>query len=48
MNLVDAVVTASEAAGSDASTVSPYVFGAVGLGVLLLLLVVTLMINVDR
>ncbi len=27
---------------------SPYIFGAVGLGVLIVLLVITLMINVDR
>ena len=45
MDVVAAVVAASQAEGSH---VSPYVFGAVGLGVLLLLLVVTLMINVDR
>jgi len=28
--------------------VSPYIFGAVGLGVLIVLLVITLMINVER
>jgi hypothetical protein len=35
-------------AESTGGHLSPYVFGGVGLGVLLLLLVVTLMINVDR
>jgi len=41
-----AAIVASEAA--EGGVVSPYIFGAVGLGVLLLLLVITLMINVDR
>ncbi len=41
-----AALTASAEAGE--SVVSPYVFGFVGLGVLVALLVVTLMIKVER
>lgn len=48
MDAVTAAVRLSETAGSEGGHLSPYVFGAVGLGVLLLLLVITLMINVDR
>jgi hypothetical protein len=43
---VFAALTASAEAGE--SVVSPYVFGFVGLGVLVALLVVTLMIKVER
>lgn len=46
MSAISAAVVASEAA--EGGTVSPYIFGAVGLGALLLLLVITLLINVDR
>ncbi len=46
MTAISAAVVASEAA--EGGTVSPYVFGAVGFGALVLLLVITLMINVDR
>lgn len=46
MNVISAAVLASEA--GEGEPVNPLIFGAVGLGVLLLLLVITLMINVDR
>ncbi len=46
MNLISAAVLAAEA--GEGEPVSPFLIGAVGLGVLLLLLVITLMINVDR
>lgn len=46
MNLTSSAVLAAEA--GEGAPLSPYVFGAVGLGVLLLLLVITLMIKVDR
>ena len=46
MNVSTVAILASEA--GEGAPISPYVFGAVGLGVLLLLLVITLMINVDR
>ena len=48
MDAGTAAVLMSEAAGAEGSTISPYVFGGVALGVLLLLLVITVMINVDR
>lgn len=47
MSGIVASVLASEAEGG-ASVVSPYVFGAVGFGVLVALLIITMMINVDR
>lgn len=46
MNVSTVAILAAEA--GEGAPISPYVFGAVGLGVLLLLLVITLMINVDR
>jgi hypothetical protein len=46
MNVIAAAITASEA--GEGTPVSPFLFGAVGLGVLLLLLVITVLINVDR
>ena len=46
MNWTSVAVVASEA--GEGAPISPYIFGAVGLGALLLLLVITLMINVDR
>lgn len=42
-----AVVWASEA-GEGASQVSPYVFGVAGFAGLVILLIITMMINVDR
>lgn len=49
MGALAAVVHLSEEAGAtEQATVSPYAFGAAGLGVLILLLIVTMMINVDR
>jgi hypothetical protein len=48
MSVVLAVANAAEGATAEGGHLSPYVFGAVGLGVLLLLLFVTWMINVDR
>ncbi len=42
-----AIVWASEA-GEGASHVSPYVFGAAGFAGLVVLLIITTMINVDR
>lgn len=47
MSPLTAAVWASAEAGEGA-VVSPYVFGAVALGVLVLLLIVTMLINVDR
>lgn len=47
MSMVLAVANAAEGATAEGGHLSPYVFGAVGLGVLLLLFV-TWMINVDR
>lgn len=46
MDLISAAVLAAEA--GEGEPVNPFLFGAVGLGVLLLLLVITLLINVDR
>jgi len=46
MNVISAAVLAAEA--GEGEPVSPFLFGAAGLGVLLLLLVITLLINVDR
>ena len=48
MSTLAAVVRLSEEAGAEHSVISPFVFGGVALGVLVLLLVITLMINVDR
>lgn len=42
------LVASVASAQTEGGHLSPYVFGGVGLVVLLLLLVVTLMINVDR
>ncbi|MEX1209587.1 MAG: hypothetical protein WEA35_01790 [Candidatus Nanopelagicales bacterium] len=46
MSQVNAAVVASAEAGE--SLVSPYVFGGVALALLVLLLIITMMINVDR
>lgn len=46
MSPFTAAVVASAESGE--SLVSPYVFGGVALALLLLLLVITMMINVDR
>ena len=46
MSVIPTAVLA--AAAGEGEPVNPFIFGAVGLGVLLLLLVITLMINVDR
>ncbi len=43
-SLATQVVASAEGEG----VVSPYVFGAVGLGTLIVLLIITLMINVNR
>ncbi|MFM7599160.1 MAG: hypothetical protein ACKOFP_11145 [Actinomycetota bacterium] len=49
MSALAAVVRLSEEAGATEHTViSPYVFGGSALAVLILLLIITLMINVDR
>ena len=49
MSMLAAALVASEETGvaEHGATVSPYVFGAVGLGTLVLLLIITLMIDVD-
>jgi hypothetical protein len=47
MSVVATAVWASGEGAEGAST-SPFVFGGVALGVLLLLLVITMLINVDR
>lgn len=46
MHALNAIVLASEEAAAEGSHVSPYAFGAVALGTLILLLVVTMMIKV--
>ena len=43
-----AVRLAEESGAAEHSQVSPYVFGGFAFAVLLLLLIITLMINVDR
>lgn len=48
MDLVLAAVVASEGAQAEGGHLSPFVFGAAGLGVLLILLFITWMLNVDR
>jgi hypothetical protein len=45
---MDHLVASVASAEAEGGHLSPFVFGGVGLAVLLLLLVVTLMINVDR
>ena len=47
MSPLTAAITAS-AEGAEGGLVSPYVFGGVALGVLVLLLLITMLINVDR
>ena len=47
MSPLTAAVWASAEAGEGA-VISPYVFGGLALAVLLLLLVITMLINVDR
>jgi len=48
MSMLAAAIVASEEAGAaEGAVISPYVFGAVGFGVLVLLLIITLMIDVD-
>ncbi|MEY3733630.1 MAG: hypothetical protein RL347_989 [Actinomycetota bacterium] len=44
--LTAAIVASAE--GAEGNLVSPYVFGGVALGILVLLLIVTMLINVDR
>lgn len=44
LSLAAQVVASAEGEG----VVSPYVFGGVGLGVLVVLLIITLMLNVNR
>lgn len=44
--LTAAIVASAE--GAEGTVISPYVFGGVALGVLVLLLLVTMLINVDR
>lgn len=44
--LAAAIVASAE--GAEGAVVSPYVFGAVALAVLVGLLIVTMLINVDR
>jgi hypothetical protein len=46
MDVIAAAAVAAQA--GEGEPVNPFIFGAVGLGALLLLLVITLMINVDR
>lgn len=49
MSPLAAAIWASEEAGAtEHAAVSPYVFGGVAMGVLVLLLAVTMLINVDR
>ena len=48
MAAVAGVVRLAEEATTEGSVVSPYVFGGTAFAVLLILLVITLMINVDR
>jgi hypothetical protein len=43
-----AILVSEEAGGAEHAVVSPYVFGGVAMGVLVLLLIITMMINVDR
>ena len=43
-----AVRLAEEAGAAEHAPISPYVFGGTALAVLLLLLVITMLINVDR
>lgn len=47
MSPLTAAVLAS-AEGAEGAVVSPYVFGGVALAILVLLLIVTMLINVDR
>lgn len=49
MSTLAAVVRLSEEAGAgEHAVISPYVFGGTALGILILLLIITMMINVDR
>jgi len=49
MSTFAAVIRLSEEAGATEHTViSPYVYGGTALGILILLLIITMMINVDR
>jgi len=48
MSTLAAVIRLSEEAGAEHSEISPFVFGGVAFGVLVLLLIITMMINVDR
>ncbi len=48
MNVVLASVVAAEGAQVEGGHLSPFVFGGVALGCLLLLLFITWMLNVDR
>lgn len=48
MGSMAAVARLAEEAGAEHAQISPYVFGGVAFGVLLLLLIITMMINVDR
>lgn len=47
MSPLTAAVWAS-AEGAEGTVISPYVFGGVALGVLVVLLLITMLINVDR
>ena len=48
MSTLAAVVRLSEEAGAEHGEISPFIFGGVALGILVLLLIITTMINVDR
>ena len=49
MSALGTVVRLSEEAGAtEHAVISPYVYGGTALGVLILLLIITMMINVDR
>ena len=43
-----AAVRLAEEAGAEHAQVSPYVFGGIAFAVLILLLIITMLINVDR
>ena len=47
-SLATVILASEEAGGTEHAVISPYVFGGAALGILVLLLVITMMINVDR
>ena len=48
MGPIAAAVHLAEEAGAEHAQISPYVFGGAAFGVLILLLIITMLINVDR